>query len=328
MRKIFLLILIKSIFLDVLVGQELFVSSTSAKQNGETIEIYYTLTCDKPVKAELFVSNDGGESFMVAKHTNPLKKVKGDVGDSIKSGNKTIVWFPKEEQYILPDTNVVFMLRFSIDQDPKLLAYIFMNNIKSPLVNNKPSLETFVDKRDGKTYKYQQIGNLTVMVQNLSFIPDSGVYWEYTSADLRQKYGCLYDWETAKSVCPDGWHLPTKEEYEILTDYFGGVKKNCFKALIEAGYSGFSALMGGYALRTKKYTSTMGNYKIDYPEKNEYREVGVTGLYWTSSESEEHSDGARYVLFSKESTKSAIGTSYRESGHSVRYFKDTITNNR
>ncbi|HSA04183.1 MAG TPA: hypothetical protein P5145_01210, partial [Tenuifilaceae bacterium] len=145
MRKIFLLIFIKSIFLDVLVGQELFVSSTSAKQNGETIEIYYTLTCDKPVKVELFVSNDGGESFMVAKHTNPLKKVNGDVGDSIKSGNKTIVWLPKEEQYILPDTNVVFMLQFSINQDAKLLAYIFMNSIKSPLVYNKPSLETFVD---------------------------------------------------------------------------------------------------------------------------------------------------------------------------------------
>jgi uncharacterized protein (TIGR02145 family) len=328
MRKIFLLILIKSIFLDVLVGQELFVSYTSAKQNGETIEVNYTLTSNKPVKVELFVSNDGGENFMVARHTNPLKKVKGDVGDSIKTGTKTIVWFPKEEQYILPDTNVVFMLQFSIDQDPKLLGYIFMNRIKAPLAYNKLLPETFIDNRDNKVYKYQKIGNLTVMVQNLSFIPDSGVYWEYTSTDLKQKYGCLYDWETAKSVCPDGWHLPTKEEYEILTDYFGGVKKNCFKALIEAGYSGFSALMGNYALRTNKRTSTMGTYAREYPEKNEYREIGVTGFYWTNSESEESPEGARYVLFSTEGRKVSIGTNYRESGHSVRCFKDTITNNR
>lgn len=324
MRKIFLLILIKSIFIDVLVGQELFVSNTTAKQNGETIEIGYTLTSEKPIKVELFVSNDSGESFMVTKHINPLKKVKGDVGDSIKTGNKTIVWFPKEEQYILPDTNVVFMLQFSISEDVKLLGYIFMNSIKAPLAYNKTSLEAFIDSRDRKVYKYQQIGNLTVMVQNLSFIPDSGNYWEYSSADLKQKYGCLYDWETAKSVCPDGWHLPTKEEYEILTDYFGGIKKNCFKALIEEGYSGFSALMGGYALRTKKYTSTIGSYKIDYPEKNEYREVGVTGFYWTSSESEKNPDGARYVLFSKESIRTSIGNSYRESGHSVRCFKDSV----
>lgn len=323
MRKIFLLVLIKFLFLDVLAGQELFVSNTAAKQNGETIEIKYTLTCEKPVKVELFVSNDGGESFMVARHTNPLKKVKGDVGDSIKTGDKTIVWFPKAEQYILPDTNVVFMLQFSINQDPKLLAYIFMDSIKAPLAYNKPSLETFVDKRDGKVYKYQQIGNLTVMVQNLSFVSDSGVYWEYTSADLKQKYGCLYNWETAKSVCPDGWHLPSKEEYETLTDYFGGIKKNCLKALIEDGYSGFTALMGGYALRTNKRTSTMGTYTIEYPEKNEYREVGVNGFYWTSSENEENQEGARYLLISMEGRKVSIGKTYRVTGLSVRCFKDT-----
>ncbi|MGA2184793.1 MAG: FISUMP domain-containing protein [Bryobacteraceae bacterium] len=34
-------------------------------------------------------------------------------------------------------------------------------------------------------------------------------------------YGCLYDWGTAFKVVPKGWHLPTDEEWLILSDYLG-----------------------------------------------------------------------------------------------------------
>jgi uncharacterized protein (TIGR02145 family) len=44
-------------------------------------------------------------------------------------------------------------------------------------------------------------------------------------------YGGLYQWnemmqyttvEGTKGICPDGWHIPTKEELQILVDYLGG----------------------------------------------------------------------------------------------------------
>jgi len=31
-----------------------------------------------------------------------------------------------------------------------------------------------------------------------------------------QKYGLLYNWETAKKVCPSGWHLPNDKEWDDL----------------------------------------------------------------------------------------------------------------
>jgi uncharacterized protein (TIGR02145 family) len=38
-------------------------------------------------------------------------------------------------------------------------------------------------------------------------------------------YGALYNWyvvNSSKNVCPEGWHVPSKEEWETLTEYLGG----------------------------------------------------------------------------------------------------------
>jgi len=54
---------------------------------------------------------------------------------------------------------------------------------------------------DGKTW----------MTENLSKTTDGS--WCYNnSADSCNKYGRLYDWETANTVCPNGWKLPDTAE--------------------------------------------------------------------------------------------------------------------
>ena len=96
---------------------------------------------------------------------------------------------------------------------------------------------TFTDSRDGKEYNYVVIGDQTWMAENLAFIPyvapanDNGGIWVYDyngsstseakQSENYQKYGCLYNWETAKDVCPDGWHLPSDEEWKVLERYLG-----------------------------------------------------------------------------------------------------------
>ena len=61
-------------------------------------------------------------------------------------------------------------------------------------------LSEFTDKRDGKTYKIAVIGAQVWMIEDLS-------------------YGIgKYDWETANSVCPTGWHLPSSAEWGELED--------------------------------------------------------------------------------------------------------------
>ena len=34
-----------------------------------------------------------------------------------------------------------------------------------------------------------------------------------------EEYGLLYSWDAAMKVCPEGWHLPSEREWEILTEY-------------------------------------------------------------------------------------------------------------
>jgi uncharacterized protein (TIGR02145 family) len=98
---------------------------------------------------------------------------------------------------------------------------------------------------DGNIYNTIQIGTQIWMVENLktthyrngdalSYITTSdnwdgltaGGYCNYdNSASNGETYGHLYNFyavEDSRELCPEGWHVPTKEEFKILIDYLGG----------------------------------------------------------------------------------------------------------
>jgi len=130
---------------------------------------------------------------------------------------------------------------------------------------------TFVDSRDGKTYKKVTIGTQTWMGENLNYdVPNvtSDVCYN-NSADSCAKYGRLYNWATAmggasssslspsgvQGVCPAGWHIPSDAEWTTLTDFVGGAATAGTKLKATSGWNnngngtdnyGFSALPGGY----------------------------------------------------------------------------------
>jgi len=80
---------------------------------------------------------------------------------------------------------------------------------------------TFTDPRDGKTYKTVTIGKQTWLAENLKYEASSSKYYDNNPAN-GQKYGRLYDWETAKKACPTGWHLPSINEWQELVNFAGG----------------------------------------------------------------------------------------------------------
>jgi len=80
---------------------------------------------------------------------------------------------------------------------------------------------TFTDNRDGKTYKWIKIGAQTWMAENLAFKTATGS-WAYNDNENNVPvYGRLYNWDTAVKVCPEGWHLPSDEEYKQLEMHLG-----------------------------------------------------------------------------------------------------------
>jgi len=117
------------------------------------------------------------------------------------------------------------------------------------------------DSRDNKTYKTVVIGTQTWMAENLNYnATASRCYGDSTGGDRQgncAKYGRLYLWGVAKNSCPDGWHLPSMEEWEVLTAYIGGAGTGGLKLKATNGWEGtvdgnggtdeygFSALPGG-----------------------------------------------------------------------------------
>jgi len=77
---------------------------------------------------------------------------------------------------------------------------------------------TFIDQRDGKAYKTVEINGQIWMAENLAFTIPCCPFGKFS------KYGRLYTWWEALNVAPDGWHLPSKEEWQKLIDFCGGEK--------------------------------------------------------------------------------------------------------
>jgi uncharacterized protein (TIGR02145 family) len=81
---------------------------------------------------------------------------------------------------------------------------------------------TFTDKRDKQTYKTVTVGGNKWMAENLNV--KTGTSWCYDNQESNcKKYGRLYAWSTAaKMACPEGWHLPTRDEWGTLAKAAGG----------------------------------------------------------------------------------------------------------
>jgi len=135
---------------------------------------------------------------------------------------------------------------------------------------------TFIDGRDGKVYKWTTIGTQTWMAQNLNY-DGAGVCYDNIDANCT-KYGRLYSWIAAISVCPAGWHLPSYDEWDELVNFVGGASVAGQKLKSTTGW--------GEGLGTDNYGFTAlpgGNYSISPYSDSSFGYAGTTGYWWTST---------------------------------------------
>ena len=214
-------------------------------------------------------------------------------------------------------------------------------------------IDLFVDSRDGIVYKKIPIGNQVWMAENLKYLPavtdinaetdkNPGYYiYGYEGTELSEAktkanytiYGVLYNWYAAMTACPDGWHLPTDEDWKELEIYLGMTQEMAnttgFRGTNQgsklAGNSSLwerDAVTLDEAFETTRFGAIPGGgfYPPVFEDMNGFNNIGYIGTWWTSSETEEFEAWRRGIIY--EDAGIYRNSVLKSQGRSVRCIKN------
>lgn len=172
--------------------------------------------------------------------------------------------------------------------------------------------ESFTDPRDGKSYDIVQIGSQTWMAENLNYEAEGSACPE---GDDRKcsKYGRLYTWEVAQKVCPEGWRLPDRADFEQLIASAGGMDFAGEKIKSTSGW-----FKKGNGSDEFSFNALPAGYRLGGSESAPGKFDGIGGYahLWTASETP---DGLAHYLFLDFSTKAAKLSAFgKDEARSVR----------
>ena len=169
---------------------------------------------------------------------------------------------------------------------------------------------TMTDSRDGKVYRTIKIGNQVWMAENLNFKIDSS-YCYNDSSKYCKKYGRLYSWAAAKRACPEGWHLPTIDEFETLFAAVGGQSTAGKKLKSASGWK-----KDGNGTDDYSFTALPAGGR----STNESFYGGDGGAYFWSS-TEYGKNRSYYIFLNYQDDEANEVDYYRDDGMSVRCVK-------
>ncbi|MDR2584577.1 MAG: fibrobacter succinogenes major paralogous domain-containing protein [Fibromonadaceae bacterium] len=131
----------------------------------------------------------------------------------------------------------------------------------------------------GQTYKTVQIGDQVWMAANLNYNVSGSKCYGNAESDCN-KFGRLYDWETAKKVCPSGWHLPSVSDWDDLKSYVENDNGcgSCAGKHLKAR-NGWN--IGGNGTDTYDFAALPGGYGYS---SGGFHNAGDNGFWWTSTE--------------------------------------------
>ena len=286
--------------------------STSAKDTDRSEEVYSDLVVETFDDLPVCSDNREGATAYVKDEKNAYMCVDGD-------------WVPEEENSSSSIASSSSTIRNdnSSSSSETTQSSSSSENISAGSVYDATA-KTLTDLRDGQTYKTVTIGDQVWMAENLNYAYTDVPYeyngytsdstsWCYNNDPSNcSKYGRLYTWVAATTVCPSGWHLPSTTEWKTLFTAVGGSSTAGTVLKSTGGWYndgngtdafGFSALPAGC-----KYS--LGDY--DYE--------GSQAYFWSSSE--DGSDYAYNMLLDYYGDNVRLLNTSKSLGFSVRCLKD------
>ncbi|MCF0225091.1 MAG: fibrobacter succinogenes major paralogous domain-containing protein [Fibrobacter sp.] len=227
--------------------------------------------------------------------------------------------------------------------DPNGTEYMYKQiPISSSATNENLSEEkgTFIDFRDGKTYRMVKIGTQTWMAENLNYINETSTpnlidaNWCYNDDSKNcDTYGRLYTWASAmnlekkynnkiygiipsiryQGICPEGWHIPNDEEWNFLENFVDGLDN----VDNNAGYW-LKSKLNWNGIDGVGFTALPSGYKNYY---DNFSLLGSFTNFWSASEYGSY-DASYRDMDSGYSNLGSNDLSYKSLGRSVRCLKD------
>ena len=196
---------------------------------------------------------------------------------------------------------------------------------------------------DGNVYQTVQIGDQLWMAENLKVTHynngdaithianeehwgsmDEGQYGVYddepTNANI---YGNIYNWAVIgdiRGICPVDWHVPSDDEYTLLTDFLGGESIAGGK-MKEAGLEHWNYDSDQISLEA---TNESGFTGLPAGHRNtnsgDYIYMGFYGYFWSSTENGSDLAWRRYLIhYSSGVARDTFG---KPNGFSIRCLRD------
>ena len=148
----------------------------------------------------------------------------------------------------------------------------------------------------------------------------TGAYAVYDNNESNaDTYGYLYNWYAAvdsRNIAPEGWHVPTDDEWQILVDYLGGESVAGGK-MKETGTEHWNSPNEG-ATNESGFTALPGGCRYYYD--GNYYVMGNYCSFWSSTEGNSSDAWSRTLNFSGSDVYRSYGNKHY--GFSVRVVRD------
>jgi len=174
-------------------------------------------------------------------------------------------------------------------------------------------------KENLKTTKFNDGTGIPILTNNRKWIKlrtPSYCYYDNNAAKYKSTYGALYNWYAVNTykLCPEGWHVPSDAEWQVLVYYLGGDDIAGGK-MKEAGTKHWES--PNEATNESGFSALPGGYRFSY---GDFGNQGYNEIWWSSAEYD--SGGAWYRGLGCSESVVYRGYGYKEYGFSVRCLRD------